>query len=106
MKKQLIEVHQENEIVCDNPKCDYTVPNTTGNPYIDSIQYVNKPCPKCGENLLTIEDYTTYNKTMKIIKWVNKYFSWLCYILPTPKKTSTVKIHNGVTIHNPSDKVK
>lgn len=40
-------------ITCDNPKCDYE------NRIIDPSQYefwVNKPCPKCGQLLLTEQD--------------------------------------------------
>lgn len=41
-------------IVCDNPKCDYTDETVTVEMYQD---YLNKPCPKCGDNLLTEEDF-------------------------------------------------
>ena len=41
-------------IKCDNINCDYADPSVT---YAEYPQWVNRPCPKCGENLLTQEDY-------------------------------------------------
>jgi hypothetical protein len=41
-------------IKCDNPLCDYIDASVKFEEYAD---WVNKSCPKCGENLLTQEDY-------------------------------------------------
>lgn len=41
-------------IKCDNPKCDYSDESVKMEDY---DQWLNKPCPKCGENLLNEEDY-------------------------------------------------
>ena len=41
-------------IKCDNPKCDYIDATVKFEEY---PEWVNKACPKCGENLLTQEDY-------------------------------------------------
>lgn len=41
-------------IKCDNHECDFIDVDVT---YKDYSQYLNKPCPKCGENLLTDHDY-------------------------------------------------
>ena len=43
-------------IVCDNPKCSYENKDARLHEY---KQYLNKPCPKCGENLLTQENMDT-----------------------------------------------
>lgn len=50
---------------CDN--CDYSenVEKITEN-------YINKPCPKCGENLLTQDDYDNQSFIMAMMKFVNK----------------------------------
>jgi ssDNA-binding Zn-finger/Zn-ribbon topoisomerase 1 len=56
-KRKIIVLHQEDLIVCDNPKCDFKIKNETGEFDEETIQYVNMPCPKCGENLLTEKDY-------------------------------------------------
>lgn len=84
-KRQLITFTQENIIVCDH--CPYVVENPTKDPNVDIKSYINKPCPKCGANLLTEHDYKLSLKTMKIVNWINKWFSWLA-----PKNpTSTIK---------------
>ena len=41
-------------IVCDNHKCDFRDDSVKMEDY---PQWVNKPCPRCGENLLTEDDY-------------------------------------------------
>jgi len=41
-------------VACDNENCDYVNKNVQLG---DFTQYLNKPCPKCGEILLTKEDY-------------------------------------------------
>lgn len=97
--RKLIEGTQENLIMCDNPKCDYTIKNETKDIFSDISKYVNKPCPKCGENLLTPEDYLTSVKTLKIVKFINKWFSWLTIFNPKSKsKDIIVHIHKGVHV--------
>jgi len=49
-------------IKCDNRMCDYEElegnwGNTSEEITETSNNYLNKPCPKCGEPLLTQEDY-------------------------------------------------
>ena len=39
---------------CDNPSCDYVNPDI---PFEQYEQYVNCPCPKCGQSLLTPQAY-------------------------------------------------
>lgn len=41
-------------LVCDNTECDWEDMTIKLEDY---GQYVNMPCPKCGENVLTEEDY-------------------------------------------------
>lgn len=41
-------------IKCDNAQCDYRDDSVKFDEY---PQWVNKPCPECGENLLTQENY-------------------------------------------------
>ena len=53
--RKLIE-KQQNSLVCDNPKCDYTV-DCTDDTEKSLVLFIDKPCPKCGETLLTKEDY-------------------------------------------------
>lgn len=39
---------------CDNPDCDYVDMEI---PFEDYPNWINAPCPKCGSNLLTQQDY-------------------------------------------------
>jgi predicted RNA-binding Zn-ribbon protein involved in translation (DUF1610 family) len=64
-------------VKCDNQKCNYKIPNPTKDIGVDLTPYVNMPCPKCGENLLTEKDYKKYNRTAKVIRFIVKYFSWV-----------------------------
>jgi hypothetical protein len=41
-------------IKCDNPSCSY---NDSAVPLEDYAQWLNRPCPLCGGNLLTQKDY-------------------------------------------------
>ena len=45
---------EEGGICCDNDACDYFDDTVLFSQLKD---FVNKPCPKCGSNLLTEEDY-------------------------------------------------
>lgn len=39
---------------CDNPNCDWEDMSIKQGEY---ESWINKPCPKCGENVLTQDDY-------------------------------------------------
>lgn len=56
-------------IVCDNTKCDFKTKDINPKDY---KAWLNKPCPKCGDNLLTQEDYNTFIHIMRMIDKVNK----------------------------------
>jgi hypothetical protein len=43
-------------IKCDNKTCDYNDDSIKKEEY---LAFINKPCPKCGCNLLTQKDYDT-----------------------------------------------
>lgn len=100
MKRKLIEINQQYLVVCDNSACDYKVPNPTGDPNEDISMYLNVPCPKCSENLLTEQDYLQSMKFMKGLNFLNKWFSWIMFFVPknAKAKESTVQFHNGINI--------
>ncbi len=52
--RKLIERQQTSMVTCDNPDCNYTEPYTDET---DLAVFIDKPCPICGEQLLTAEDY-------------------------------------------------
>lgn len=67
MKKN-IEIKKDPGIQCDNPKCDFR-DNTVK---LDELEkWLNKPCPKCGENLLTEEDFLNGVAIRKSINFIN-----------------------------------
>lgn len=102
---KLIEIRQQNEVECDNPKCDFVVPNKTGIPNPDSQEWLDRPCPKCGQNLLTFQDWYQFRKMMKIINFINKWFGWLSILRwgrnGKSETKATMKVHKGVKIQKP-----
>jgi len=100
MKRKLIEMSIENSIQCDNKKCNFVIKSQTGDPHEDISMYVNVPCPKCGENLLTEKDHLQSLAFLKKVDWVNKWFSWLTYLSPRRAKEQKVKvhIHQGINV--------
>lgn len=55
-------------IKCDNEDCGWYDWSVTQDQYPD---YVDKPCPCCGDNLLTREDYENVQKVLDIYKVFN-----------------------------------
>ena len=99
MKSKLIKLECKNLIECDNPNCDYVIPNPTKDPNAEIIQFINVPCPQCGVNLLTQKDYLFNLETMKKVNWVNKWFGWLGSKPSDKDKTIlTIKQHNRIKI--------
>lgn len=100
-KRKFIEMHSPDLIVCDNQSCDFKVPSKTGDPNEDISMYLNVGCPKCGENLLTERDHNNHLKLMKVINWLNKWFSWTKYFsspIPEPEVTVWVHSHKGINV--------
>lgn len=98
--RNLIEHTQENHLECDNPNCDFVLPVTAENELMDTYQWINTPCPKCGDNLLTMEDYILDRKFMNRIDWINRWFSWLTIFIPRNRKRMfEVKVHEGININ-------
>jgi len=99
MKRKLIEIEQENKIKCDNVSCSYVI--KSDNPIVIDESFIDTPCPECGENLLTREDYESFERLMKVIRFLNKWFSWLTiFSFRKNRKTKNVKInvHKGVHV--------
>ena len=56
-------------IKCDNHKCDFKYESVLFENYPD---WLNKPCPKCGQNLLTQADYDSCKILLSYVKAINK----------------------------------
>jgi ssDNA-binding Zn-finger/Zn-ribbon topoisomerase 1 len=70
-------------IKCDNPDCNYEevikYKNGNTNEVIEEYKkWINKPCPKCGQNLLTLKDYIVLKMIILCVDILNT-------ILPEPK---------------------
>lgn len=70
------EKNQENNVMltlsdgikCDNPNCDYTDDSVT----LEQLEsFIDKPCPKCGENLLTQQDYDNVIAVLEVQQMLN-----------------------------------
>ncbi len=59
---------QSSGLKCDNTNCDYDDSTVK---FEDLSKWVDKPCPKCGENLLTLEDFQRAEILMKTVDLVN-----------------------------------
>lgn len=53
---------------CDNPNCDWRDDSVTMNDY---EKWLNAPCPKCGENVLTTEDFLRSKSLFAITDIIN-----------------------------------
>ncbi len=59
-------------IKCDNKQCDFRDDSVGIKEY---KEWLEKPCPKCGQVLLTKKDYYKVMTLLDIIKFFNKSFS-------------------------------
>jgi predicted nucleic acid-binding Zn-ribbon protein len=55
-------------IKCDVPNCDYRKEDVSVSDYEN---WLNKPCPKCGSNLLTQEDYDATKALISLAETLN-----------------------------------
>lgn len=90
------DIKQENLIECDN--CDYVIPNPDGCVGADLKGYVDKPCPKCGANLLTKEDYELWEKHLEALRFSSKFILSSDAVGDDVVQVS-VKVHDGIKIH-------
>lgn len=94
--RKLIEKYERTSIICDNPDCDFEIP------YDEDIaieSFINIPCPKCGDNLLTFDDYLRYKTVIQTVDKINKWFSWLTLFIPKNRKMQKTQVntHNEIS---------
>lgn len=97
MRKLIEKQTETSQVICDNPKCDYEVPLSLMECH-PLYAFIDAPCPVCGENLLTSDDYKKAMALDKAINFTNKWFSWITIFYKKDAKGSDVKVHiyNGV----------
>jgi hypothetical protein len=99
---------ERNGLQCDNPNCDWKDEQINFDNFKD---YLNTPCPKCGENVLTETDYENTLKFYEQIDFINslseeqltemnKNFSDSGFKIFEGDDTMkiTVDLHNGINI--------
>ena len=57
-------------IKCDNPNCTFVDSSVSFESY---EEYIDMPCPLCGDNLLTRKDYQTCKRLIKLTNFINKF---------------------------------
>lgn len=102
-----------NGLECDNENCDWEDKTIK---WSDAHNWIDKPCPKCGENLLTQDDYDQTNLLFETIDSLNLMSKdelvTLGESLGLTKEEiedetlqhTKVKVHNGIHIE-PGDNV-
>jgi hypothetical protein len=68
MEQQRIE-RKSGGLQCDSPSCDWTDPTIQVEDY---KSWLNAPCPKCGENVLTQEDLNSVLNVIQMVDLINK----------------------------------
>ncbi len=58
-------------IKCDNSKCDFVDQSVRIQDY---DKWLNKPCPKCGSNLLTQADYDNVQMLLSLVNIINENY--------------------------------
>lgn len=70
---------------CDNPNCDFKDMSISTKDY---KKYINCPCPKCGESLLTKEDYKSFRRIAMLVKVVN----FISFFIPKKEDDKKAKL--------------
>lgn len=68
MEKRIELVDDTCGIICDAPQCGWKDDSVT---FATLEQWRNCPCPKCGANVLTDEDWELHLKTTEIMEAIN-----------------------------------
>lgn len=68
MTKKIIDYRQMGKLHCDNPSCGHDLPEAL--PISEAL--IGYPCPKCGSDMLTRQDYNAAIQLMRIADFANK----------------------------------
>lgn len=80
---------------CDNPDCDFVDMSI---PINDYKKWVNAPCPKCGANLLTKQDY----RLVKLFRGIARTVNFIYFFIP--KKWLKKKLEQKYGEFNENDR--
>lgn len=80
--------------------------NTQLEPQSFGSHLIRTPCPACGSNMLTEEDYNGAVKLLKRLHWINKWFGWLgTKGTPAVGRRLSARVHKGRTTMRDHGKV-
>lgn len=75
---------------CDT--CGYDQPDKKS----ITVDLIGTPCPKCGANMLTEQDFHSAVRMMGVFDWINKWLGWLGTEEPPESGLAlSIKTHNG-----------
>lgn len=97
---EVIKIKKLGGLKCDKPGCGYRNEDIPVNEYAD---WINRPCPLCGSNLLTEADYKSFMKVLSVINFINSLFSHLPKSLQ--KRLGADKYVDGTVDFNGSGQV-
>ena len=80
--------YQEKGLKCDNVECDFRDETIKS---IDYEKWVNKPCPKCSDNLLTLQDFYNVRLLESVVRGINE--------IPQEKTKKKDRITVEVNLH-------
>lgn len=74
------------ELTISGLKCDYCDYRDESVQFSEYQESINKPCPECGQSLLTEKEYNNclamykrvehFKKAINILKWLNPFHYW------------------------------
>ncbi len=71
-------------VKCDNPACDFRDKTAK---YEDRLSWLNRPCPKCGQNLLTEKDLRAMEFMLTLVGIINIITKPFAKLFESDKKT-------------------
>lgn len=102
MKKTKAIDYEITGIKCDNPDCSYEDENAR---YEDYKKWLNKPCPLCGEILLTKKDYKAVRRLKRIVAIINIFSKPLLALSNGQKVKQTIEMNgSGKMYFKPENK--
>lgn len=101
-KKQHLEMI-DLSLICNRKLCKFEI---GGIRYKDIAKWLNKPCPKCGDNLLTMKDFDRMVYVKQIQNLVNSLTLKQLSLLGLEKRKKsnkksiiTVNTHKKISVH-------
>ena len=93
------------EVNISGLKCDHCEYRDDNIKFSEYFYYIDRPCPDCGESLLTEAEFqdclkiyakvTTYNKIMRVLRWLNPIHYWRLVFGDKRKEITLTKVYTN-----------